>query len=202
MRMALDSVKCLGPMPLAASGIFSLGPLANGFPWSPRAASARRAGRVDNPALWSARRCSATEESSGQAWIRPGHIKSRADWYRALAYIKPSGANLFTHENRLPKRCSPGCVCNTQIFAQHGYTPSGLYAFYQAQTALLAAEFPNKTISYALIQEGFPLVSNAGAYEQSDGTSSGGPLPEGTEQTQTIIDNGQAAYGLSYAVQH
>ena len=64
------------------------------------------------------------------------HIKSRADWYRALAYIKPSGANLFTHENRLPKRCTPGCICNTQLFAQHGYTPAGLYAFYQAQTAL------------------------------------------------------------------
>ena len=130
------------------------------------------------------------------------HIKTRADWYRSLAYIKPSGANLFTHENRLPKRCSPGCVCNTQIFAQHGYTPSGLYAFYQAQTALLASEFPNKTMSYALIQEGFPLVNNSGAYEKSDGTSSGGPLPGGTEQTQNIIDGGQAIYGLGFAVQH
>jgi hypothetical protein len=25
------------------------------------------------------------------------HIRSRADWFRALAYIKPSGANLFSH---------------------------------------------------------------------------------------------------------
>jgi len=130
------------------------------------------------------------------------HIKSRADWYRALAYIKPSGANLFTHENRLPKRCTSGCICNTQVFAQHGYTPSGLYSFYQAQTGLLAAEFPNKTMSYALIQAGFPLVNNSGAYEKSDGTSSGGTLPGGTEQTQVIIDNGQAIYGLSFAVQH
>jgi hypothetical protein len=53
------------------------------------------------------------------------HIRSRADWYRSLAYIKPSGANLFTHENRLPKRCSPGCICNTQELARHGYTPAG-----------------------------------------------------------------------------
>jgi hypothetical protein len=130
------------------------------------------------------------------------HIRTRADWYRALTYIKPSGANLFTHENRLPKRCDPGCTCNTQIFAQHGYTPAGLYAFYQAQTALLASEFPNKTMSYALIQDGFPLVNNTGGYEMSDGTSSGGALPGGTAQTQTIIDGGQAAYGLTFAVQH
>ena len=130
------------------------------------------------------------------------HIRSRADWYRALAYIKPSGANLFSHENRLPKRCTAGCVCNTQIFAQHGYTPAGLYAFYQAQTSLLASEFPGKTMNYALIQEGFPRVGNTGAYETSDGTSSGGPLPGNTEQTQVIIDGGQAAYGLLFSVAH
>lgn len=131
------------------------------------------------------------------------HLKSRADWYRALAYIKPSGANLLTHENRLPKRCSTGCICNSQIFAQRGYTPAGLYAFYQAQTNLLSSEFPNKTMVYALIQDGFPRINANGGYETSDGTSSGGgPLPGGTEQTQTIINNGQAAHGLSYAVAH
>jgi len=131
------------------------------------------------------------------------HLKTRADWYRALAYIKPSGANLFTHENRLPKRCSAGCPCNTQIFAQHGFTPSGLYAFYQAQTSLLATEFPNKTMLYALIQDGFPRINNSGAYETVDGTSSGpGALPGGSEQTQTIIDSGQATYGTLFAVAH
>ena len=131
------------------------------------------------------------------------HLKSRADWYRALAYIKPSGANLFTHENRLPKRCSTGCVCNTQVFAQHGYRPSGLYAFYQAQTNLLVSEFPNKTMVYALIQDGFPRVNESGAFETADGSSSGpGALPGGTQQTQTILDNGQAAHGLLFAVAH
>ncbi|HKO55081.1 MAG TPA: hypothetical protein VJ276_04335, partial [Thermoanaerobaculia bacterium] len=130
------------------------------------------------------------------------HLKSRADWYRALAYIKPSGANLFSHENRLPKRCASGCVCNTQVFAEHGYTPAGLYAFYQAQTSLFVSEFPEKTMSYALIQEGFPRVSNSGAYETTSGNSSGGALPGGTEQTQTIINNGQAAHGLLFAVSH
>jgi len=53
----------------------------------------------------------------------------------------------------------------------------------RSQTALLASEFPNKTMSYALIQEGFPLVSNSGAYEKSDGTSSGGPLPGGRQMS-------------------
>jgi len=130
------------------------------------------------------------------------HIKSRADWYRALAYIKPGGANLFSHENRLPKRCDAGCICNTQVFAQNGYTPSGLYGFYQAQTALLAAEFPNKTMNYALIQDGFPRVNDSGGYEKSDGTSSGGALPGATEQTQTILNNGQATWGLLFAVAH
>ncbi|HEY4641539.1 MAG TPA: hypothetical protein VII75_09365, partial [Thermoanaerobaculia bacterium] len=130
------------------------------------------------------------------------HLRSRADWYRALAYIKPSGANLFTHENRLPKRCESNCICNTQVLAQHGYTPNGLYAFYQAQTDLLASEFPGKSMSYALIQDGFPLINNSGGYEKSDGTSSNGPLPGGTEQTQTILDNGQATHGLSFVVAH
>src|ERR1051325_6135475 len=130
------------------------------------------------------------------------HVKSRADWYRALAYIKPSGANLFSHENRLPKRCEAGCVCNTQVFAEHGYTPTGLYAFYQAQTSLLASEFPGKTMNYALIQEGFPRVSNSGAYEKSDGTSSGGALPGGTDQTQGISEGGRATHGLAFSVAH
>ncbi len=130
------------------------------------------------------------------------HLKSRADWYRALAYIKPSGANLFTHENRLPKRCSSGCICNTQVFSQHGYRPSGLYAFYQAQTNLLTQEFPNKTMVYALIQDGFPRVNENGDYENVDGKSSGGALPTGVEQTVTIINNGQAAHGLAFAVAH
>jgi hypothetical protein len=130
------------------------------------------------------------------------HLRSRADWYRALAYTKPSGANLFSHENRLPKRCSLGCISNTALFAQHGYTPTRLYAFYQAQTDLLAAEFPGKTMAYALIQEGFPRVNDAGDYETTDGTSSGGKLPGGTEQTQTIINNGQATHALLFADQH
>jgi hypothetical protein len=131
------------------------------------------------------------------------HIRARADWYRALAYIKPSGANLFSHENRLPKRCKDGCICNTQVLAEDGYTPTGLYEFYQKQFALLAAQFPGKAMSYALIQEGFPLVNETGGYEQSNGRSSNGlPLPRNIEQTVTILANGQALHGEFFTVQH
>lgn len=130
------------------------------------------------------------------------HLRERADRYRALAYIKLSGANLFSHENRLPKRCDPGCVCNPRVWADAGYRPSGLYAFYAKQAALLTTAFPGKTMSYALIQDGFPAVSEAGDYETEDGSSSGGPLPKGVEQTEQILKTGGDTYDLSFAVQH
>jgi Beta-galactosidase len=130
------------------------------------------------------------------------HLRARGDRYRALAYIKPSGANLFSHENRLPKRCSEGCICNPQVFAEHGYTPTKLAAFYAAQTQLLADEFPDKTMGYALIQAGFPLVNDDGDYETVDGSSSGGNLPGGSAQTQRILDEAQATHGLRFAVAH
>ncbi|HXF04720.1 MAG TPA: hypothetical protein VNM72_04810 [Blastocatellia bacterium] len=128
------------------------------------------------------------------------HIRERNAWYRALAYIKPSGANLFTHENRLPNRCEPNCpICNPQVWAEQGnYTPKALYEFYSQQTALLAAEFPNKDMSYALIQAGFPLVNDKGEYREPL-TS---PLPRGTEQTETILAQGAREHGLRFVVQH
>jgi len=140
-------------------------------------------------------------------------IKGRADWYRALAYIKPSGANLVSHENRLPKRCKEGCpVCNTRKFAENGYRPSRLYALYAGQEADLRSLFPGKTMSYALIQVGFPRVNEQGEWEveRADGSTFVGgctppnchPLPGGTEQTQTVIDEGTSTWGLAFAVQH
>ena len=130
-------------------------------------------------------------------------IRARADWFRALAYIKPAGANLFSHENRLPKRCDPGCICNTQVFAEHGYTPSKLYQFYRKQFALLKQQFPGKAISYQLIQDGFPPVNDAGGYERADGSSSSGrPLPGGVEQTEHILEMGQEQLGSLFVVQH
>ena len=132
-----------------------------------------------------------------------GHISARPDWYAALAYVKPSGANLFTLENRLPKRSNEGCISNPQVFAENGYTPTGLYAFYSAQFALLTSLFPGKAMAYALIQDGFPQVNDRGGWERADGSSSNGlPLPRGTEQTEQIIALGKREQGARFVVQH
>ena len=134
-----------------------------------------------------------------------GHLKTRSDWYRALAAVKPSGANLQSHENRLPKRCdtSAGCVCNTSVLAANGYTPAKLYAFYDAQYDLLADLFPGKAQSYALIQQGFPRITSATCYEIDDvaGVVQASPgcaggvadLPLPAEQTEELLARGAAA---------
>ena len=130
-------------------------------------------------------------------------LKTRSDWYRALAYVKISGANYVSHENRLPNTCKEGCPCNPAIFAADTYRPSTLYTFYDEQNQLLRTLFPGKPISYALIQDGFPRVNETGGYETTAGSSSNSsPLPGNTEQMQTIIDRGQANYGINYVVQH
>jgi len=130
------------------------------------------------------------------------HLRARNDRYRALAYIKPSGMNLLTHENRLPKRCECDCpVCNSEVWATQGnYTPAALYEFYQLQSELLSAEFPGKSMSYALIQDGFPRVNSATEYE----TCENGPpaSPSGVEQTETILQGGRIFFGLDFVVQH
>jgi hypothetical protein len=148
------------------------------------------------------------------------HLKTRADWFRALAYIKPAGANLFTDEARLPKRCKTidvdpadgvaDCVCNTQLWAENGYTPDGLYRFYRDQTALISQLFPGKTMAYQLIQDGFPRVSYDGSdWLVGEGlsatTHSGAPLstlPGAFEQTVEILNNGQADHTTRFAIQH
>lgn len=143
------------------------------------------------------------------------HLKARADRYRALAYIKPSGANLFSHENRLPKRCktNEGCVCNAEVLANSnhdgvapitdGYRPLLLYAFYQAELDRLNLAFAGKAMGYALIQDGFPRVNKTGGYELFDGSSSdGNPLPGAFEQTQAILDLGQLFYPSRFVVAH
>ena len=43
---------------------------------------------------------------------------------------------------------------------QGGFTPDALLEFYSSQTAVLASEFPQKSMSYMLIQDGFPQISN------------------------------------------
>ena len=151
-------------------------------------------------------------------------VKSRADWYRALAFIRISGANLFTAEARLPKNCKRQCgICNSEVWARAGYTRNGLYTFYEGQVNKLLELFPGKAISYQLIQAGFPRVSDSGCWivGQDDAQTgeqaytvcpTAGPfdvvvpgtlrLPGGTEQTTHIIDNAISRLGPLFHVQH
>ncbi|WP_172332289.1 beta-galactosidase [Mangrovicoccus sp. HB161399] len=137
------------------------------------------------------------------------HLRENAARWRALAYVKPSGANLFTHENRLPKRCTPGCaICNSEVWAAAGYTPEGLYNFYTGQFAQIAAHFPGKSMSYMLIQDGFPRVADGEHYDGcvTHGCAGAPPLapilPATSEQTSEILKRGADRQGAAFVVQH
>jgi hypothetical protein len=146
------------------------------------------------------------------------HIREKNAWYRALAYIKPSGLNLHSSENRLPNSCEPGCLCNTEVWAKEGlYTPTALKEFYEAQLEVLAEEFPDKDMSYMLIQAGFPQVNDHGEYLGQAGVQvwtgadvpadkcsfpGKGTLPGGTQQTECVLQAGKEDYGVRFVVQH
>jgi hypothetical protein len=131
------------------------------------------------------------------------HLKQRADWYRALAYIKPSGANLFTSENRLPKRCDPNCLCNPAAWSAAGYESDLLEGFYAEQNRRLVANFPGKTLSYMEIQDGFPRINTEGGYVGLDGVLTAGAAEiAGLVQTRNILAQGKRDLGLLFASQH
>ncbi|MCI0536351.1 MAG: hypothetical protein L0Z50_14110, partial [Verrucomicrobiales bacterium] len=126
------------------------------------------------------------------------HLRERNAWYRALAYIKPSGANLYTHENRLPNDTTE----QLKTWATEGkYTPTALYEFYDLQTALLAAEFPEKDMDYALIQDGFPAINDSGEYLGQTPPPQN-PLPTGALQTEVILNQGRLRHGRRFVVAH
>jgi hypothetical protein len=126
------------------------------------------------------------------------HLRANNAHYRALSIIKICGLNLHTHENRLIN----DTTAHLANWATNGqYTPSALYAFYDQQTALLASEFPNKDMSYALIQAGFPLINDYGEYAGQTAPTNH-PLPKGTEQTEIVMFRGRTNYGLRFVVQH
>ncbi len=128
------------------------------------------------------------------------HIKEKNAWYRSLGYVKPSGMNLFTHENRLPNNCKPNCdICNLDVWATQGnYTPNALYEYYKLHFELMDSLFHDKYMQYALIQAGFPLINNKGEYK-SPLTE---PLPGGTEQTEKVMALGRSKHGLKFIVSH
>lgn len=125
-------------------------------------------------------------------------LKQSSARYRALAYIKPSGANRGTGENRLPTRCKvgAGCICNNQVWAEQAhYAPHKLYTYYADQITHIALTFPGKSMSYMLIQAGFPRVGEDQCWDGAAGAGVTCPpaavdltVPQGTEQTEHIID--------------
>ncbi|MGH3849789.1 MAG: hypothetical protein ACRDRT_08810, partial [Pseudonocardiaceae bacterium] len=113
------------------------------------------------------------------------HVASDSRWFQALAHVKVSGANLFSSEARLPKRCDPGCLCNTQVWAQAGYTPAGLERYYRiVGNAIFEAFFQRKSLGYQLIHAGFPLVDSPTNF-LGDGYTGNDVLE--TIQTETIL---------------
>jgi hypothetical protein len=145
-------------------------------------------------------------------------LKSNVEWYRRLAYIKPSGANASSAEWRLPNGCKSVAAgaacggvpsCNNQIWNAAGYTPAGLEAFHARQLAHIAAVFPGKTMSYQLIQAGFPRANAAGGPQcwmdaklnsVCAGRFTPGASP--TAQTESLLAAARSTYGLDAAVQH
>lgn len=131
------------------------------------------------------------------------HLKENAARWRALAYVKPSGANLFTEENRLPKECTPGCpICNSAVWAAAGYTPEGLYEFYEDQLDAIAAHFPGKSMAYMLIQDGFPRVLDADHYKGCLTANCEHTIPGVADQTTEILERGVSAHGGAFVVEH
>lgn len=130
------------------------------------------------------------------------HLKTNDSWYDAVAYVKLSGANVYSHENRLPKRCQEGCICNSQVWSEAGLTPAGLQNFYREQMAVLQAAYPDKALMYALIQDGFPWMNEAGDYQLADGSSSGGELIRSIPQVEDILRLGSSTYGSRFVTQH
>lgn len=155
------------------------------------------------------------------------HLAENAAAYRHLAYVKPSGANLFSNEPRLPKRCTceaecpgtPTCdvpaeyadlphlqpdgrMCNTAVWADAGYTPQKLKGFFERQNALLAKRFPEKDFMYMLIQAGWPQVTDRDTYLTCGMDTKDPALPGPTATTHALIKGGYKQLGERMAVQH
>ncbi len=142
-------------------------------------------------------------------------IRSRADWYRALGYVRMGGVNLFSAEMRLPAKCIEGCEpCNTEVWAKAGYRPSKLLGFFDWQENRLAELFPGKSLSLQIIQAGFPRINEDGCWLVGDepdaktacldGSVRRGAdtLPRGADTTEQLIDRAIANLGPSVQIAH
>lgn len=134
------------------------------------------------------------------------HLKARLDRYRALAYVKLSGANNFSSEGGLPKTCLPQCpVCARQVWSRHRYDPGEIVRFHQVVADAIAGYFPGKSMNYQLLQAGYPRVGAGGAYKDAEGNWRIGQevdAPGNTEQTESILEHGRLEHGRRFTVSH
>lgn len=145
------------------------------------------------------------------------HVASDSRWFQSLAHVKISGANLFSSEARLPKRCYDGddvdifldtvgadpCLCNTKIWADAGYVPEGLYRYYRVVgNTIYNAFHQRKSMGYQLIQSGFPRVEGRTNFVGDTMTDQAGNLlgpagsvtkddPGDSIQTEKILEEGR-----------
>ena len=130
-------------------------------------------------------------------------IKTRADWYRALAYIRISGANLVSNENRLPKTCDTGCPCNTSDFCRGRLPSIGPLHVLRRTNEAATRPLSGKTDGLYAHSGWLSSINETGGFlNTSGGSSNGATLPGAFEQTQSNLDRGQQAYGLSFVVAH
>jgi hypothetical protein len=129
------------------------------------------------------------------------HVRSRSDWYRAVAYVKLSGANMHTDELDLPSRCLPGCICNTEVWAKAGYTPDGLLDFFGGEMDVYQEAFPGIPMIFALIQDGWPRVSNDGDFFINKETPNG-DVPGPFAQTEALLALGGEKYPDLFVTAH
>ncbi len=155
------------------------------------------------------------------------HINSNTAWRQAVTRVHITGMNNGSSEGGLPRSCNDivptdgvldtvgtdQCVCNTKLWAEAGYTPDELYEFYAGVEDTITQAFGDVTMSYPLLQAGFPKVVSETNFEgdtlkDQDGNYLVNPPGTtsddigGTVQTQTVIDQGTEKYGNRFLTMH
>ena len=137
-------------------------------------------------------------------------LKQDSARWRSLAYVKLSGANSRSAENRLPNGCKagPGCICNNQQWAEAGYTPDGLYTFYREQMERDRQGFSRQVDELPAHSGRLPPREQRGLLPERNEHEN---LPDRREQrqmvgpftqTQSIIDYARSTYGDDVAIAH
>ncbi len=159
----------------------------------PHDGQAETCATFDNPPPWAP----AFVEAFGRAAAALGeHLRARPERLAAVAMVKLTGINEQTAETRMPaQEVVSNARCTTTdapaIWLAAGYRPSLVRGAFRALSDALAAAFPDKVLSVAVIPRGFPAISEEGER-----------LAEPTQElTGSLVEAGVAAYGRRFAVQ-